>query len=59
MTDRPYVRILEEYQSLAPIIGLEMRRNFQVTSCKRRSLTSQAAETMKVLKSVHIADWHS
>ena len=28
MNDRPYVRIVEEYQSLAPIIGLEMRRNF-------------------------------
>ena len=51
MNDRPYVRILEEHQSLAPIIGLEMRRNFQMSTYKRRSQTSKAAETVKVLKS--------
>lgn len=43
IVDRPYVKIIEEHQSLAPIIGLEMRRNWNVNYSKRRTLTSSQA----------------
>ena len=48
IVDRPYVKIEEEHQSLAPIVGLELRRNWNVSYNKRRSLTSSQAAASAV-----------
>lgn len=53
MLDRPYVKILEEHQSLAPIIDMQMSINGARSSKNQLTLQNKHAELMVVSGSMH------